>query len=100
MTAAPNDKQLTADAAQVTSAFRLGWAIAELRGRYRPTVEHVERGASSRRADNALPLAAERTTIEQRIELFMVVRGLSHTLELDFPDGSTPSRRTPRCGRS
>jgi len=83
-----------ADAAEVTSAFRLGWAIAELRGRYRPTVGHVETGPTSRRADNALPLAAERTPVEQRIELFMVVRGLSAALGLDFPDGPSKAART------
>ncbi|HEX3873362.1 MAG TPA: hypothetical protein VHW26_04385, partial [Solirubrobacteraceae bacterium] len=75
------------DAADVTSAFRLGWAIAELRGRYRPAVPHVEDQPTATRPDNALRLAAERTPAEQRFELFRVVRGLSGVLELDFADG-------------
>jgi hypothetical protein len=82
-----------ADAPEVTSAFRLGWAIAELRGRYRPGIEHVETAPTARRAQNALPLAAERTAVEQRVELFMVVRGLSAALELDFPDGPSKTAR-------
>jgi hypothetical protein len=77
------------DAADVTAAFRLGWAIAELRGRYRPAVAHVAESPPSRQVDNALPLAAERTPAEQRLELFMVVNGLSDALGLDFPDATT-----------
>ncbi len=82
-----------ADAPDVTEAFRLGWAIAELRGRYRPGIEHVETAPTARRADNALPLAAERTAVEQRYELFMVVKGLSASLGLDFPDGPSKTAR-------
>jgi hypothetical protein len=76
------------DADQVIDAFRLGWAIAELRGRHRPAVAHVEDGQPSVGVDNALPLAAERTPAEQRLELFTVVRGLSGPLGLDAPDAT------------
>jgi hypothetical protein len=82
------------DADDAMRAFRLGWAIAELRGRYRPTVSHVEDSPPSRRADNALPLAAERTPAEQRLEVFTVVHGLSAALGLDFADGPNNAGRT------
>ena len=93
MTAPATARPTPADAADVTSAFRLGWAIAELRGLYRPGVEHVEPAPTSRRTGNALPLAAERTALEQKTELFTVLRGLSGALGLDFPDGPSKTAR-------
>lgn len=77
------------DAQSVIASFRFGWAIAELRGRYRPDVSHVEElpvAPVLKRTEHALPLANERTPKEQRIEVIKIVAGLSQQLELTFPD--------------
>lgn len=81
----PRDGQDT-----VRSAFRLGWAIAELRGRYRP--DRIDNpipdpGPAIVRTDHALPLANERSAAEQRIEVVHAVKGLSQELAVDFPLG-------------
>ncbi len=87
------DDQPADDADAVRSAFRLGWAIAELRGCYRPDLIDnplPDPGPTIVRPDRELPLANERTVVEQRTELIVAVKGLSGMLGLDFPiDGST-----------
>jgi hypothetical protein len=71
------------DAEEVLSAFRLGWALAEVRGRNRPDgppggviwmPDHV---------DHALPLRLERSRTELRIEAQAVVLALSKDLKVD-----------------
>ena len=83
----------TQDADTVIAAFRFGWAIAELRGRYRPDVSHAEEQIGTpglQRKQHALPLATERSSKEQRIEVMRVVEGLSDRLALTFPaEGKT-----------
>jgi hypothetical protein len=74
----------------VRSAFRLGWAIAELRGRCRP--DRIDKpipdpGPAIVRTEHALPLANERSPTEQRIEVIHAVKGLSQELAVDFPLG-------------
>jgi hypothetical protein len=86
------------DAEMVIAAFRFGWAVAELRGRYRPSVSHVEEMIGTpelKRSEHALPLATERSSKEQRIEVIRVVQGLSQQLALTFPesDGATTADR-------
>lgn len=79
------------DVEDVRAAFRLGWAIAELRGRYRPDFRAGESGvqqAPIARTGHALPLANERTSKEQRIEVIHVLEGLSEQLEATFPTAS------------
>lgn len=75
-----------ADLDSVRYAFRLGWAVAELRGRYQPSrfdqrdpgiVTVFHRGAFQ------LPLATERSPAEIRKELIETVEDLSMALELD-----------------
>jgi hypothetical protein len=87
------DDQPADDADAVRSAFRLGWAIAELRGCYRPDLianPLPDPGPGILRPDHELPLANERPVVEQRTELVVAVKGLSAVLGLDFPrDGST-----------
>jgi hypothetical protein len=83
----------TQDADMVIAAFRFGWAVAELRGRYRPNVSHADEQIGTpglQRKEHALPLSTERSPKEQRIEVMRVVEGLSDTLALSFPsDGNT-----------
>jgi hypothetical protein len=75
------------DLEQVRAAFRLGWAVAELRGRYRPDLFlHPEPGALPAFArdadDQPLPLGVERKNREVRIEVFEAALGLSKVLDL------------------
>lgn len=85
---APNDID------DVRSAFRLGWGVAELRGRYRPDLfDQPEPGAPPPfgRKDHALPLANERKSREIRIEVFEAVAGLNKALGLDLQVGGAPA---------
>jgi hypothetical protein len=73
------------DVEQVRYAFRLGWVIAELRGRYRPDrFGKREPGNQSTflRKDFELPLSNERSPAEIRIELFDAAEDLSRELKL------------------
>jgi hypothetical protein len=94
-----------ADADEVLQTFRFGWALAELRGRYRPDVEHVEDsigGSKVKRTAHALALGSERSSAEQRIGLENALAGWAKTLslnfpnqqELDFPERLAPIART------
>src|SRR5436305_5657753 len=69
------------DVEEVRAAFRLGWALSELRGRYRPErflkpvpvpPEHVDFA----RSIHELPLSIERSPDEVRIEILQAVQGL------------------------
>ena len=77
------------DTEQVRYAFRLGWVIAELRGRYRPDrFGKREPGNQSAllRKDFELPLSNERSQTEIRIELFDAAEDLSRELKLNPRD--------------
>lgn len=69
----------------VRYAFRLGWALAELRGRYSPR-HFGERdpghGPALKRDGFGLPLASERSPAELRIELTDTVEDLSTAVGL------------------
>jgi hypothetical protein len=86
----PYTEQPADDPGGVHSAFRLGWAIAELRGRFRPDLHEApapDPGPSILRPEHALPLANERTAGEQRTEVIHAVNGLSSVLGLEFRAG-------------
>ena len=70
-----------ADQAKVRSAARLGWSLAELRGRLRPAVIPTE---ARHRAENALPLGAERSNREKSIEVEAAVAALAASLNVDL----------------
>lgn len=79
-----------ADLEAARYAFRLGWAIAELRGRYRPD-RHNWRppgsGPAFKRGAFQLPMASERSPAEIRLELVDTLEDLSQALKLDHdPD--------------
>jgi hypothetical protein len=73
------------DALQVMCAMRLGWAMSELRGRFRPGSKLISVTPQSGRlrGDHALPLGGERTVVEQLIEAEAVVSSLAGRLEVD-----------------
>jgi hypothetical protein len=75
------------DAATVVTMLRLGWCVAEVRGRNRPDAPPGA-GVEPPRTGHALPLQIERTPAEQRIEAQALLIVLSAKLQLDG-DGKT-----------
>jgi hypothetical protein len=88
------DPSSPADLEEVRSAFRLGWVVAELRGRYRPSLFlHPEPGAAPgftrQKTEQPLPLGTERKNREVRIEVFQAAVGLSAALGLKVETNGT-----------
>lgn len=71
------------DSADVLSALRLGWYMAEVRGRNRPGGPVPPAESRPSRQGHVLPLRMERTPEELRIEAHAVVRKLAHDLGVD-----------------
>jgi hypothetical protein len=71
------------DAQEVLSALRLGWSIAEMRGRNRPGGPSGDIGGMPDHADHPLPLRIERGRAELRIEIQSVVAELARQLCVD-----------------
>jgi hypothetical protein len=77
------------DADDVLSALRLGWAVAEMRGRNRPDGPPGEVVGMPDHVDHPLPLRIERGKTELRIEIQSVVAELARQLCVDdAPDGT------------
>lgn len=78
-------EEVPKDLASVRYAFRLGWAVAELRGRYQPD-RYDKRdpgtGKAFKRGSFQLPLSSERSPAEIRKELLETVDELSKELTL------------------
>ncbi|HEX9042925.1 MAG TPA: hypothetical protein VF838_18225 [Trebonia sp.] len=72
-----------ADAPEVVCALRLGWYIAEVRGRYRPAGRQPPGNDLPRCGGYSLPLRIERTVAEQRAEAQAVLRKLCGDLQID-----------------
>jgi hypothetical protein len=70
------------DAATVVAALRLGWCMAEVRGRNRPDAPPGA-GVEPPRTGHALPLQIERTPAELRIEAQALLIVLTTNLSLD-----------------
>ena len=75
------------DAATVVTALRLGWCMAEVRGRNRPDAP-AGSGMEPPRTGHALPLQTERTPAELRIEAQSLLIVLTTKLGVDG-DGKT-----------
>jgi hypothetical protein len=71
------------DALEVINALRLGWYVAEVRGRNRPGGPRPSGDGLLSRGDHVLPLRIERTAAELRIEAQTVLRKLSGDLGVD-----------------
>jgi hypothetical protein len=71
------------DAKQVMSALRLGWYLAEVRGRNRPGGPPGSSARMPDHNDDALPLRNERSPTELRIEAQSVIAALAKVLEVD-----------------
>jgi hypothetical protein len=74
------------DSSEVLSALRLGWALAELRGRNRPGGPTGDIAPMPDRVDHPLPLRIERGPTELRIESQAVVAALALKLRVDASD--------------
>jgi len=85
------------DAADVLSALRLGWYMAEVRGRNRPGGPVPPAGSLLNRAGYVLPLRTERTPEELRIEAQSVVRKLAADLEVDIFTADGQERSLTDC---
>lgn len=84
----------TNDLEQVRAAFRLGWGLSELRGRYRPErfnepVPLMPGHTNFSRPVHELPLSIERSPDEIRIEILKAVQGLTTLLGLKSYSGVT-----------
>ena len=78
------------DAHDVLAALRLGWSVAEMRGRNRPDGPPGEVIGMPDRVDHPLPLRIERGRTELRIEIQSVVAELAQRLRVDdAPDGTS-----------
>jgi hypothetical protein len=78
------------DAQAVLSALRLGWSVAEMRGRNWPDGPPGEVIGMPDDVDHPLPLRIERDRTELRIEIQSVVAELAQELHVDdAPDGTS-----------
>jgi hypothetical protein len=71
------------DSAEVHGALRLGWYVAEVRGRNRPGGPQPPGDELPNRQDNVLPLRIERTATELRIEAQAILHKLAGDLGVD-----------------
>jgi hypothetical protein len=74
---------MPADAHKVMTAFRLGWYLAETRGRNRPGGPPGSSAQMPDPTDHALPLHIERSATELRIEAQSVIAALAKDLQVD-----------------
>ena len=89
------------DAEKVVTAIRLGWIIAEVRGRNRPDAPPGAKAGLPGPAGKALPLHVEQTPAELRIEAQSVLGAMARDLRIDrgkdhtgFPEAiDTQARR-------
>jgi hypothetical protein len=71
------------DCAAVLAAVRLGWYLAEVRGRNGPGAHPGAQVKLPERTDHALPLEMERTAPELRIEAQAVLKALANRIGVD-----------------
>ena len=71
------------DAGRVLTAIRLGWSIAEVRGRNRPDAPPGARARLPGPPGHALPLHVEQTSPELRIEAQAVLAAMARELGVD-----------------
>src|SRR5262252_8770822 len=71
------------DAGRVLTAIRLGWSIAEVRGRNRPDAPPGARARLPGPPGRALPLHVEQTSVELRIEAQAVLAAMARELGVD-----------------
>jgi hypothetical protein len=89
------------DCAAVLAAVRLGWYLAEVRGRNRPGAHPGAPVKLPGRTDHALPLEMERTAPELRIEAQAVLKALANRIGVDREaSGTSFAGSVDRAARS
>jgi hypothetical protein len=88
----PGDRKL------ILTAARLGWTMAELRGRLRESVSGPPPDPA--RPKGILPLGQERSQKEQLIEYGNVVSGIAKRLDVDVPAQTLSHAPTDVAGKS
>lgn len=89
------------DAADVHAALRLGWLMAEVRGRARPGGPGTEFTTDMARGHWALPLGSERSAAEREVESQHALAAVAMRLKLDWPapsqaeSGTTDAENIP-----
>jgi hypothetical protein len=73
------------DAGNVQAALRLGWLIAEVRGRARPGGPGAQFVADMARGQWALPLGSERSAAEREVEAEYALAAVAKRLGADWP---------------
>lgn len=73
------------DAADVRAALRLGWLMAEVRGRARPGGPRGNAVADMARGHWVLPLGSERSAAEREVEAEHALAAVAKSLNVDFP---------------
>lgn len=76
------------DADNVRAALRLGWLMAEVRGRARPGGPGAEFVVDMARGHWALPLGSERSAAEREVEAEHALIAVTKRLNLDWPSPS------------
>src|SRR5215831_10933893 len=88
------------DALEVINALRLGWYVAEVRGRSRPGGPRPPGDELPSRGDHVLPLRIERTAPELRAEAQAILHKLSGDLGVDAVTDHDPAQsRTAVIGQ-
>ena len=88
------------DALEVINALRLGWYVAEVRGRSRPGGPRPPGDELPSRGDHVLPLRIERTAPELRTEAQAILHKLSGDLGVDAVTDHDPAQsRTAVIGQ-
>ncbi len=83
------------DTETVVKAIRLGWAVAEFRGRSRPNASGGAARPESEWPCHALPLTEERSSLELGIEVERVLASLAVDMNVDLgPHHTGPGLRT------
>jgi hypothetical protein len=79
-----------ADRQEVLCALRLGWYLAEVRGRLWPDGQRPPNASRLDREGNALPLRNERSEAERQIEALHVLASIAAALDVDHPGADGP----------
>jgi len=88
------------DALEVVNALRLGWYVAEVRGRSRACGPRPPGDELPSRGDHVLPLRIERTAPELRVEAQVILHKLAGDLGVDTVTDQDPAQsRTAVIGQ-
>jgi hypothetical protein len=88
------------DAIEVAGALRLGWLIAEVRGRALPGGPGLDTASPMARGGWVLPLGSERSPAEREVESGHALSAVARRLEVDPPVTDPPQPAAPQAGRA